>query len=150
MRKSRNKNKPHQGCSGRRPQGTADITTTSKMRTTFNLKYAWIRELRDDKRVNIEHVNADVNPPDLLTKIHSNSRSNKLIKIINPIRINQIQVQKIQDQSEEEEDPKEGIGENEIRNKDDVEDTDYDICLAWVCGNGSCEVDSNFEKKDTE
>ena len=87
-----------------------NITTTSKMRTTFNLKDAWIRELRDDKKVNIEHVNADVNPSDLLTKIHSNSRFNKLIKIINPIRINQIQVQKIQDQSEEEEDPKEGNG----------------------------------------
>ena len=99
----------------------------------------------------VGYVKADVNPSDLLTKIHSNSRFNKLIKIINPSRLNQIQVQQqIQDQSEEEEDPKEGIGENEINDTDDVEDTDYGVCLAWVCGNGSCEVDSNFEKKDTE
>jgi len=49
-----------------------NITTTSKMRTTFNLKDARIRELRDDKKVKVGYVKADVNPSDLLTKIHSN------------------------------------------------------------------------------
>ena len=99
----------------------------------------------------IGHVNADVNPSDLLTKIHSNSRFNKLIQMINPIRLKQIQVQQqIQDNSEEKEDPKEENGESEISNLDDVEEQDYDICLAWICGNDSCDADSNFKENGTE
>ena len=117
--------------------------------------------MRDKNKIKIEHVNADINPSDLLTKIHSDTRFNKLIKLTNPIRLNEIQVQEqVQDQSEEEEDPTEENGEHQISNsnldgKHEVNSSvidgrnDYNICLAWINGNGSCDTYPIFEENGT-
>ena len=47
---------------------TKNITVTSKLRTTYNMKDKWIKELRDDKIIKTEYVNGMKNPADILTK----------------------------------------------------------------------------------
>ena len=41
---------------------TKNITVTSKLRTTYNMKDKWIKELRDDKIIKTEYVNGIKKP----------------------------------------------------------------------------------------
>ena len=47
---------------------TKNITVTSRLRTTYNMKDKWIKELRDDNVIKTEYVNGMNNPADILTK----------------------------------------------------------------------------------
>ena len=46
---------------------TKNITVSSKLRTTYNMKDKWIKELRDDKIIKVSYVSGIRNPADLLT-----------------------------------------------------------------------------------
>ena len=61
------------------------VSTTSRLRNTFNLSESWIQELRDEGKIKILHMNSQNNPADLFTKLHSMSRFKYLLKCINCI-----------------------------------------------------------------
>ena len=65
---------------------TKNITVNSRLRTTFNLKDKWIKELRDDKIVQVKHVSGIRNPADILTKALPAYKHKVILNIIQHIR----------------------------------------------------------------
>ena len=64
-----------------------NLNVNSKLRTTFNMKEKWIKELRDKNIVDIKHIDTKPNPADILTKPHNASRFVHLLALCNPINI---------------------------------------------------------------
>ena len=63
------------------------LNVNSKLRTTFNMKERWIKELRDKSIVNVQHIDTKINPADILTKPHTAGRFVHLLALCNPIDI---------------------------------------------------------------
>ena len=63
------------------------LSVNSKLRTTFNMKENWIKELRDANILKVEHVNSNINPADMLTKPHDAGEFADLLALCNPINI---------------------------------------------------------------
>ena len=55
---------------------------TSNLRGTFDLRAAWVQELRDAHAVKTAHIPGEVNPADLFTKCHPAAVFTKLVKLI--------------------------------------------------------------------
>ena len=55
---------------------------TSNIRGTFDLRAAWVKELRDARQIKTVHVPGGANPADLFTKCHPAATFNKLVKLI--------------------------------------------------------------------
>jgi len=55
---------------------------TSNIRGTFDLRAAWVKELRDAHAVKTAHVPGGSNPADLFEKCHPAVVFNKLVKLI--------------------------------------------------------------------
>ena len=64
-----------------------NLNVNSKLRTTFNMKENWIKELRDKSILKVEHVDSNINPADILTKPHDAGRFADLLALCNPINI---------------------------------------------------------------
>jgi hypothetical protein len=64
-----------------------DVTSSTKLKSVFNLKDARIKEMKDDGIVNTIHVDSNDNPADLYTKLHSNSRFKYLLQLVNPVKL---------------------------------------------------------------
>ena len=64
-----------------------DVTSSTKLKSVFNLKDARIKEMKDDGIVNTIHVGSSNNPADLYTKVHSNSRFKHLLNLVNPVKL---------------------------------------------------------------
>ena len=54
----------------------------SRLRGTFNLRDAWVRELQDAKLVATQHVASRDNLADLLTKPFSSSDFKRLVSVV--------------------------------------------------------------------
>ena len=65
-----------------------DECVNSKLRTAFSLKEAWIKEIRDNDKVKVIQIPADINVSDMLTKVQSGTKVKRYIDLINPIKIN--------------------------------------------------------------
>ena len=63
------------------------LNVNSKLRTTFNMKENWIKELRDKNILKVEHVDSSINPADTLTKPHDAGRFSDLLALCHPITI---------------------------------------------------------------
>ena len=63
-----------------------NLCINTRLRTTFNLKQHWIKELRDDGILKVKKVNTINNPSDLLTKSLPAYKLKQLIKLCNPIK----------------------------------------------------------------
>ena len=64
-----------------------NLNVNGKLRTTFNMKNAWIKELRDDKILKVENVNGEDNIADIFTKPISGSKVQEKLIRCNPIQI---------------------------------------------------------------
>jgi len=65
---------------------TKNITVNSKLRTTYNMKDKWIKELRDDKIIKVSYVSGIRNPADLLTKALPAYKHRVILNVIHNIR----------------------------------------------------------------
>ena len=65
-----------------------DECVNSKLRTAFSLKEAWVQEIRDNDKVKVIQIPADINVSDMLTKVQSGTKVKRYIDMINPIKIN--------------------------------------------------------------
>ena len=65
-----------------------DECVKSKLRTAFSLKEAWVQEIRDNDKVKVIQIPADINVSDMLTKVQSGTKVKRYIDLINPIKIN--------------------------------------------------------------
>ena len=65
---------------------TKNIAVNSKLRTTYNMKDKWIKELRNDKIVTTEHINGIRNPADILTKALPAYKHRVMMNIIQCIK----------------------------------------------------------------
>ena len=54
----------------------------SRLRGTFDLREAWVQELRQRHEIKVEHVSTVNNYADLLTKVHKTSRYKQLLAMI--------------------------------------------------------------------
>ena len=64
-----------------------DLNVNSKLRTTFNMKERWIKELRDRNIVDVQRIDTKINPADILTKPRNAGRFVHLLALCNPIDI---------------------------------------------------------------
>ena len=58
------------------------------LRTAFSLKEAWIQEIKDEGKVKVIEIPADINVSDMLTKVQPGTKVKRYIDLINPIKIN--------------------------------------------------------------
>jgi hypothetical protein len=56
-------------------------TPSSKMRGIYNLRWAWVLELRDTSRVRAVKIATDMNIADILTKCYEPHELNRMLKI---------------------------------------------------------------------
>ena len=68
-----------------------DETISSRLRTAFSLKEAWVQEIKDAGEVDVIQIPADINVSDMLTKVQPGTKVKKYIDLINPIKINRRQ-----------------------------------------------------------
>ena len=68
-----------------------DETISSRLRTAFSLKEAWVQEIKDAGEVSVVQIPADINVSDMLTKVQPGTKVKRYIDLINPIKINRRQ-----------------------------------------------------------
>ena len=54
----------------------------TKLKGTFDLRAAWVKELQDQEVIKVQKVNTLVNVADLLTKCHQRGSHNRLIALV--------------------------------------------------------------------